>query len=223
MSEKPPPTESELIEFVRSIDVPAPPELHRRIDAMVADRAPARRRRQPALRFGFAGAVAAAVIAVALVLVTSGGGSTLTLHTAVALTQRPATMPAPAESPHNGTELAANVEGVAFPYWGDRFGWRSIGERTDRVAGRTVTTVFYAGRHGQSIGYAIVAGKTVPHFSGGVVSDHNGVPYRLTVEDGAKVVTWLRHGHLCVVAGHDVSSATLLSLASWQGHGTSAA
>ena len=38
MSEQPPPTESELVELVRSIDVRAPQELHRRIDAMVAER-----------------------------------------------------------------------------------------------------------------------------------------------------------------------------------------
>jgi hypothetical protein len=126
-------------------------------------------------------------------------------------------------SAQNSSTLAADVEGVAFPYWEDRFGWRSTGERTDRVAGRTITTVFYAGHHGQSIGYAIVAGETAPQLSGGVVSDRGGVPYRLTVTDGAMVVTWLRHGRLCVVAGHGVSGATLLSLASWQGHGTSAA
>ena len=57
MSEKSPPTESELVEFVRSIDVPAPPELHRRIDALVAASAPADRRRRRRLRFGVTGAL----------------------------------------------------------------------------------------------------------------------------------------------------------------------
>src|ERR1700675_4824408 len=166
MSEKSPPKESELVDFVRSIDVPAPPELHRRIEAMVADRTHARRRRQPALRVGFAGALAAAVIAVALVLTTSGGGSTLTLHTAVALTLRPATMPAPAHSTQDGAALAADVEGVAFPYWEDR-GWRATGERVDRAAGRSLTTVFYHGGHGQWFGYAIVSGTPAPSVSGG--------------------------------------------------------
>ncbi len=32
------------------------------------------------------------------------------------------------------------------------------------------------------------------------------------------VVTWLRDGHLCVVSGRGVSSATLLRLASWSDH-----
>jgi hypothetical protein len=225
MTEKPPQTESEIVELVRSIDVRAPERLHRRIEAMVAEQAPARRRALPAFRLGLAGALAAAVVVVALVLALSGGGSgsTLTLHTAVALTQRAATMPAPAQSHGNQAELAANVEGVAFPYWDDRFGWRSTGERSDRVDGRSVTTVFYAGRHGQWIGYAIVAGTPAPHVSGGVVSELGGAPYRLTVQDGANVVTWQRNGRLCVVTGHGVSGATLLSLASWHGGGASSA
>jgi hypothetical protein len=217
MSEKSPPTESGLVDFVRSIDVPAPPELHRRIDAMVA-RPPGRRRRQLQLRFGATAALAAAVIALALVIAGAGGSSTLTLHTAVALTQQPATMPAPAESANEDGTLAAHVEDVAFPYWEDR-GWRATGARVDRAAGRTVTTVFYHGSHGRSFGYAIVAGTPAPSVSGGVVIERGDVPYRFTVTNGVKVMTWLRDGHLCVVAGHGVSNATLLSLASGAGNG----
>lgn len=214
MTEQPPPTESQLVDFVRAIDVPAPPALHRRIEAMVADRASAHRSRSPMLRFGFAGALAAAATVVAVVLATSGGGAaTLTLHTAVALTQRPATMPAPAQRSHDGAALAADVEGVAFPYWDDR-GWRATGERTDTAAGRRVTTVFYHAGHGRWVGYAIVAGKPAPSVSGGVLVTSGGVSYRFTVANGAEVMTWLRSGHLCVVAGHGVSDATLLSLAS---------
>jgi hypothetical protein len=213
VSEKSPPTESELVDFVRSIDVQAPPELHSRIDALVAASSPATTRHRRRLRFAVTGALAAAVIAVALVLASSGGSSKLTLHTAVALTQRPATMPAPAESTDGGEVLAAHVEGVAFPYWEDR-GWRATGERVDRVGGRTVTTVFYKGAHGQWVGYAIVAGTPAPSISGGHVLTRGGVPYRFTVTNGVKVMTWLRSGHLCVVAGHGVSNATLLSLAS---------
>jgi hypothetical protein len=225
MTEKRPQTESEIVELVRSIDVRAPEQLHRRIEAMVAEQAPARRRVAPTFRLGLAGALAAVAVVVALVLALSGGGSgsTLTLHTAVALTRRAATMPAPAQSSRNGAQLAADVEGVAFPYWDDHFGWRSTGERTDRVDGRAVTTVFYAGRHGQWIGYAIVGGTPAPHVGGGDVSMLAGTPYRLTVEDGAHVVTWQRKGRLCVVTGRGVSGATLLSLASWHGGGASAA
>jgi hypothetical protein len=223
MSEKSPPTEAELIELVRSIDVPAPQALHRRIEAMVADRAPAHRRSVPALQLGFAGGLAIAALAVVLALSLggSGRGSTLTLHTAVALTQRPPTMAAPSQSAHNSAALAADVEGVAFPYWDDR-GWRATGERVDRADGRTITTVYYHGARGQWVGYAIVGGTPAPSASGGLLITRAGVPYRFTATNGAEVMTWLRNGHLCVVAGHGVSNPTLLSLASGQGKGAPA-
>jgi hypothetical protein len=219
MSELPPKAESELVEFVRSIDVHAPQELHNRIEALVAERAPAvQRRRAAPVRLGFAGAFALAAVVVVLVLALSGGGSRLTLKQTVALTLRPATLAAPAENPHDGTELAAEVEGVAFPYWEDRFGWRSTGARMDHLDGHAVQTVFYARGAGKWIGYAIVAGKAPP-VSGGVVRERDGTRYRFVSDDGASVVTWLRGGHLCVVAGHGVSKATLMALASWRSEG----
>jgi hypothetical protein len=213
MSERAPSTESELVELVRSIDARAPERLHRRIDALVAERTSARRRRAAPLRLGLAGALALAVIAVALVAGLSGGGSTLTLRGAVALTLRHATAQAPAQDPRNRTELAADVEGIAFPYWDDRFGWRSTGARTDSVGGRTVRTVFYARGH-QWIGYAIASGGA-PSVSGGVTRTRDGTVYRFLTEDGARVVTWRRDGRLCVVSGRGVSDATLMALASW--------
>ncbi len=222
MSERTPPTEPELVELVRSIDAQAPEHLHRRIDALVAERTTARRRRSAPLRLGLAGALALAVIAAALVASLSGGGSTLTLHTAVALTLRPATAPAPAKDPRHPTELAADVEGIAFPYWDDRFGWRATGARTDSVDGRTVRTVFYARGHDQWIGYAIVSGGA-PGVSGGVARVSGGTVYRFLAEDGARVVTWRRDGHLCVVSGHGVGDATLMALASWDSGGMLAA
>jgi hypothetical protein len=220
MSERPPQSESEIVELVRSIDVPAPPELHRRIDALIAERAPSAGRAPAPLRLGVAGALALAVIAVALVVgLSGGGGSALTLHSAVALTLRSPTMPAPTQDPHNATELAADVEGVAFPYWEDSFGWRAAGARVDRLGGRKVTTVFYARGHGQWIGYAILAGSA-PQIGGGVVREREGTSYRFSSVDGASVVTWLREGHLCVVAGRGVDEATLMALASWRERGT---
>ncbi len=221
MNDQPTPQESELIELVRAIDVRAPQELHRRIEALVAERTSVDRRRPAAVRWGLSGAVAfAAVVAVLVVSLSSGGGSALTLRTAVAMTLRPATMAAPVENPHNGTMLEASVDGVAFPYWEESFGWRSTGARTDRVGGRTLTTVYYADSHHHWIGYAIVAGTPAPPVSGGVIVQRGDTPYRFLTEDGAQVVTWLRDGHLCVLAGHGVNSGTLLSLASWHGHGT---
>ncbi len=227
MSERPPHTEAEIVELVRSIDVQAPVELHRRIDALVGQRGARPEResvhgRQPtAIRWGLAGALAlAAVAAVLVVSLAGGGGATLTLHSAVALTLRSPTMAAPAQDPHNATELAANVEGVAFPYWEDRFGWRSTGARADRLDGRNVTTVFYARGRSQWLGYAIVAGASALRVGGGVVREREGTRYRFQSIDGANVVTWLRDGHLCVMTGHGVGDATLMALASWREGGT---
>ncbi len=52
-----------------------------------------------------------------------------------------------------------------------------------------------------------------------MITWRGGVSYRLLTENGVAVVTWLRDGHLCVVSGRGVSSATLLRLASWSDHG----
>ena len=170
------------------------------------------------------GAVAAAaVVVVALAITLSGGGSPpLSFHQAAAPTLRAATLSAPPESSTNHVELTAAVDGVRFPYWEDRFGWRSTGMRSDQIDGRTVTTVFYANAAGRRIGYAIVAGHPAPQISGGAVFWQGGVPYRLLTENGAAVVSWLRDDHLCVLSGRGVSGATLLRLASWSDHDASA-
>jgi hypothetical protein len=243
MTDQRPRTESELIEFVRSIDEPAPESLHRSVEAMIAartarvgrGRAQTHEQRQPGAherrrsasagggtrRFGLGprlaatGAIAAAIVALALAIGLSGGSSTLSVRDASALTLRAATSKAPAESSSDRTELAANVDGVSFPYWGEHFGWHSNGTRTDRVDGRTITTVFYENGRGKRIGYAIVAGTGQTQSSGGIVSDRDGTPYRMLTVNGLPVITWLREGHLCVVSGHGVSGATLLRLASW--------
>ncbi len=55
-----------------------------------------------------------------------------------------------------------------------------------------------------------------------MIAWRGGVSYRLLSKNGAAVVTWLRDGHLCVVSGRGVSSATLLGLASWSDHDSTA-
>jgi hypothetical protein len=220
MSDMPPrpKTEAELLEAIRSVDVGAPRELHERVRAMVADSRPERGRSSafPAgWRLGTAGA-ALALAAIVLALVLAGGGAGgLSLRQASALTTRPATMAAPAESRHDREQLAASVDGIPFPYWGERFGWRSQGARLDRVGGRTVKTVFYVDGNGHRVGYAIVAGSPAPKIGAGTVRWRSGTPYRLITVGDAKVVTWQRNGHLCVISGRGVDGATLLTLASW--------
>jgi hypothetical protein len=234
MTDRRPQTESELVEYVRAIDVPAPDSLHREVESLIAARSQLTRRGGvtgsgggarsliPARRLAAVGALAAvAAVAVAIASISGGGGASgLSLREASALTLQPATASAPSENMSNHAQLRASVDGVSFPYWGERFGWRSTGSRSDHVGGRTVTTVFYQDSAGQRLGYAIVAGSPAPRLSGGAVVWRGGVPYRLLDENGAHVVSWLRHGHLCVVSGRGVDSATLLQLASWRARGS---
>jgi hypothetical protein len=208
------------IELTAAVDVQAPASLHRRVEAMV----PSRRARGLATRrIGFAAAAAAALAAGAVAIGLSGGGSSgLSVQGAAALTLSHATMPAPAESTTHRAQLDASVGGIPFPYWEERFGWRGSGARSDRLAGRAVTTVFYSDTKGRRIGYTIVSGRA-PATHGGTLIRRWGVPYRLLSHDGATVVTWQRGGHLCVVSGRGVSARTLLHLASWSGERPSAA
>ena len=223
-----PRTEAELIELVRSSDVRAPEALHRRIEELVAERSTSRRRPSIlggafgasgtvlARRVGATAALAAVTIAVLAIALSGGGGGggSLSVQQATALTLSQARAPAPPERSPSSGELVAAVQGVHFPYWEEHFGWRSTGQRTDRVAGRSVTTVFYGNRSGQRIGYAIVAG-TAPGVSGGVVSWDHGTSYRLFAGQGIETVTWQRGGRLCVLSGRGVNGATLLALARW--------
>jgi hypothetical protein len=166
------------------------------------------------LAVAFAGLTAALVLLAALV--GGGGGGAFTVREVAAATLRPATTGAPAPDENNPSELTAAVDGVAFPNWADRFGWRASGERTDRLAGRTIITVFYVDRHGRRLGYAIVGGTRPPPLDG-TVAWHGRTSFHLFVYAGAGAVAWLRTGHLCVVTGRRLDSATLLRLASWSG------
>jgi hypothetical protein len=231
-----PPTETDdeqrrIAELVRSFDAPAPESLHRRIEALVAGsrhgrsagRPSRRRTRRPSKSRAFSvpalaavTALAAGAVAAVVIALSPGGGAPVpSLSQAIAPTLLAATLPAPSESPAHRTRLAASVDGVPFPYWKDRFGRRVTGARSDRIDGRTITTVFYADLRGARIGYAILAGAPAPRIAGGTVAWRGGVPYRLLAYNGAAVVAWLRGGHLCVVSGRGVSGATLLRLASW--------
>jgi len=214
-------TEQDIAALAATVE--APEALHRRVNEMVAEaqrRAPARRRTgwtMPARRLAVAGAAALAVVGAVLAVSLSGGtgGGALTPQAAAMLALGRATSPAPSERANNRSELTASVDGVSFPYWKERFGWRGVGTRSDTIAGRNITTVFYANGDGRRIGYAIASGRA-PQTEGGTVVRRWGVSYRVLEQDGATVVTWQRNGHLCVMAGRGVSAHTLVNLASWR-------
>ncbi len=226
-------TEQEIAPLAATVD--APESLHRRIEAMIAQDAPdaqASRRsgdsRAPRRLLGLgtlrtstvAVATVAVAVVVALALMVGGTGkspsATLNVRQAAALALSAATGPAPAENGSDRSQLRVSVGGVPFPYWQERFGWRGVGMRSDMVAGRSITTVFYANGAGKRVGYAIASGRA-PTVRIGTIVHRWGVSYRVLSSDGATVVTWRRDGHLCVMAGRGVSAHTLLSLAGWDG------
>jgi hypothetical protein len=195
-------------------EVKAPAALQHKIAALATDR---RRRRAAPVRWSFAGVGAlATVAAVALVLALTSSTPTLpSVPQASKLALRPATVASPAESPSDHALLASSVDGIAYPYWGRRFGWKTDGARTDRLSGRTITTVFYTNSRAQRIGYSIVAGEALALPAGQTV-ERGGVSFRVLQTAGATVLTWRRAGHTCIVTARDVPSRTLLALASWQ-------
>src|SRR5580704_12665683 len=123
MTHKRPETESELVEFVRSIDVRAPASLHADVNAMVAQH---NRRRTIGARVAgvfqrgitprlvaVGGAVAAAAVALAIALSVGGTGTSVpTLRATASLTLLPATASAPSHSQTHRATLAAAVDGV---------------------------------------------------------------------------------------------------------------
>ena len=117
----------------------------------------------------------AAVMAAFVVLLAAGGPA---VEQVLAVAARPATAPA---------ALDRGFEGVRFPRYEK---WRATGERTDVVDGRSVRTVFYEGRDGRVIAYAIVAGPAL--------SAEEAL--RVVRDDGVVAVTWTRDGRTCVIA-----------------------
>jgi hypothetical protein len=218
------PAGERVAEMVRAVDVRAPQELHRRVREMVASPASSRTGARGGVLAGrvrptLAAMALAASVGAVLALLTGPGShrasSGPSVSAASRLTLSAATTGAPGESPAHSAQLNVTVDGVAFPYWGERFGWRASGMRTDTMDGRNVTTVFYSSPHGRRIGYAIVAGTPAPPESGGTVLWHGGTAYRMRRVGGVPVLSWQREGRMCVLAGRGVSAATLMRLASW--------
>lgn len=224
MSHKPTDTDTQrrIAALVSSIDVSAPASLHTAVRELSARARPARRRpwrRGPVLVA--APLAGAAVLAVVLVLTLGSGSgppSPPTVLQASALGLRPATLAAPEENPRARGQLTISAAGIPYPYWERRFGWRTTGARSDRLGGRSITTVFYANSSGWRIGYSIVSGRALALPARFVVW-HGGryVVFRQSRSPaGDAVVTWRRAGHTCILVGSGVSAKTLLTLADWQ-------
>jgi len=181
--------------MLRSAEVTAPDSLRMRVEDLA--RAAAAPRRRPHFRFGGA-------------LPRAAGGPSLRQTARLALAS--ATMPAPSEASTKTPSLDVSAAGIPFPYWERSVGWRASGARVEKLSGRRIITVFYNGPKGDRVGYAIVPGAPVP-VRGGFRVTRDGVAFRLLSDGSVRLVTWLRSGHTCVIAGRAVSDRTLLRLA----------
>jgi hypothetical protein len=162
-----------------------------------------------------AGAAAAAVL-LAVVLVGPGGP---TLQQAAAFGAKPATGPAPGPVPTRPKLLAASQDGVQFPEWAAKFGWKATGSRSGEIDGRAATTVYYE-KEGKTLAYTIVGGDALdaPDDARTVTAEGTDVQLFRT-DDGRPAATWERAGHTCVLAGAGVPDAKLAELAGWKGLG----
>jgi hypothetical protein len=158
--------------------------------------------------------MAAAGLAVVLALPGGAPGGPSVVQ-AAALASRPALAPAPPRS--DGSRLlTVAVDGVVYPYWGDRFAWETSGIREDRLGGRRAATVYYF-RAGRRIGYTIVSGPALRPLGGARIAIRGGTTLRSFHRGARLVVTWLRGGHTCVLSGTGVSLDALLALAASRG------
>ena len=200
---------------LRGLDLQAPASLRARLvtEAPAPSRGTARRRL--ALGGTLAGAAAAAILAAVLVL-SSGSGAPTVVETA-RLSERAPTGTV-AVDPSNPKLLAADVEGVPFPNWSKKFGWRQGGIRSDRLGDREARTVLYE-HAGKRIAYTIVSGERIAAPSDAITTRRNGVNLHSMADRGRRVVTWWRNGRTCVLSTSDVSDRELLKLASWKGDG----
>jgi hypothetical protein len=195
----------------------APETLHRRVQETL--RRPPKPRRPPLLRLPVVAATGAAVvIALVLALTAVTGGGEPSVDTVADLSDVTPTESTPAPDPSQPTLLRREFEGVAFPNWSKR-GWKPVGARTDEIDGRSTESVYYQ-HEGHRISYTVIGGEPVDPPSDAVAVRVGGVDLNHVTRGHREIVTFLRNGRTCVVAGHFRDSRTALELASWQGDGT---
>ena len=159
---------------------------------------PKQRLRRPAL----AGAVAVSLaLVIAAVLLTLGGARDSTVVAAAGQSRLP--------SLH---EPQRSFAGITYEDWGARFRWFKVGGRTDFVDGRRTSTVFYRHTH-HRIGYTVIAGRAVAPPDDAEVLRAKGLELHRFKIGKDDVVTWVRNGRTCVLAGNVHNPFTLVKLA----------
>jgi hypothetical protein len=161
--------------------------------------------RLPFGRRGVAAAGLAAVAALALLFAFTGpdGPGTAQLAEAAA---RPASAPAPARA--GNLRLAVASDGIPFPDWAPRMGWRATGMRSDKIDGRRSVTVTYT-RGDRTVAYAILARPALDLPNGAGDGAFHGLRH-----GGHVALAWHRDGRTCLLlGGKGVDEATLRRLA----------
>jgi hypothetical protein len=200
------------VTMLRGIDAPAPASLRARVGELTGP-SPAQRTPRWRRALVLPGAAAFAAAAAAVVILVSGGTSAPTVPAAAQFAVASATLPSPAADPNDGDQLTLRGAGIPFPVW-DKQGWITDGARTDTAGGHRITTVFYTSPSGKRIGYAISSGAPLSGANGANATRY-GVTFTMqSAGNGVNLITWVRDGHTCVIAGRNVSYATLLKLAS---------
>ena len=155
--------------------------------------------------WGFAGLATAGAAAAAIVVLVIGGGTGLTLTEAAQAATREPTGPAPPGAPGDRL-LDVALEGVPFPDYAEKFGWRATGQRADEQDGRTIRTVFYE-KGGRRLAYSIVSGDPLDVDASGGGKGEGGRRIDLADADGRQVAVFTRgEPHLRAV-GHQRARA----------------
>ena len=190
----------------------APANLRIALDA----RRPAPRRRAPLIYGGALTAAVAAAVAALVLLLPGGTPGAPSVSQAATVAFRGPAMAAPApDRTHPGFKLNQDVEDVYFPNWFDRFGYRAVGQRVDRIGGHLAVTVYYQREGGSMVAYTILASPALP-WPGTRTESVKHVKYQSFTSGSRWVVTWRRAGHTCVLSAAGVPVSVLAQLAGWR-------
>jgi hypothetical protein len=161
------------------------------------------RRRRWGRSLAAVGAAALAGLALALVL-RDGSPPTVEQAARVALA---AAQPAADPRARGGDDSAAGLRHAGSA------GWRSVGTRRDSVDGRRLSTVFYADARDRRVGYTIVDDGRLPRDSDGSRVRRNGITLWTRRDSDMSIVTWVRDGRTCILAGRGVDGDELVTMA----------
>lgn len=192
-------------------DEPAPTALRARL----ALAHPPRRTRTRLWPVGLTAIPMTAILAAVVIVVsTAGGGAAPTVVKASLLAARAPQTSVASPSGESQTLPGVRASGLTYPYLEDRFGYRTVGVRYDRYAGRTVTTVLYS-HAARRLAYEIVSGPPLKLGQSAWMETRNKVQFWMMDTAHGSIVTWVRNGHSCVLVGRGMTIPVMLRLASW--------